>query len=356
MPIEISFGDLNKYLTTGLDRLTQFPAALRTQGQLARRRGIFGEWPSPVADPVDRQGSRAAVIINPGKCSDPAAVRNRLGAVFATWGWQPPLWLETTREEPGTRQAEAAVDADVDLVCCLGGDGTVRAVAAGLMETDIPLGLLPGGTGNLLARNLGLPVDDLTTALQIALTGRTVAVDVGTLSADGGPELPFLVMAGIGFDADVMADTDDMLKSLLGWPAYLLGGMKSIGADRFAVRLTLDDTQQVSARARSILFGNVGRVTLGLELIKSAQADDGSLELLMVTPSSLAGWAVVVGQIAAGLHNTDNERGVVVQRSFTSAEVCVDTPQLAQLDGDPIGAVTCVTVGVQPAALITRLP
>lgn len=356
MPIEISFGELNKYLANGLDKLTHLPAALRTPGQLARRRPFFSAWPGPVAEPVDRQGSRAAVILNPGKCADPSAVRKRLGSVFATWDWQPPLWLETTREEPGTRQAEAAVDADVDLVCCLGGDGTVRAVAAGLMETGIPLGLLPGGTGNLLARNLGLPVDDLDTALQIALTGRTMAVDVGTFSADGGPDLPFLVMAGLGFDADVMADTDETLKSLLGWPAYLLGGVKSIAADRFAVRLTLDDAAPVNAQARSILFGNVGRVTLGLELIKSAQADDGTLELLMVTPSSLAGWAVVVGQIAAGLHHIDNERGVVVQRSFTKAEVRVDTPQLAQLDGDPIGTVSCVTVGVQPAALITRLP
>ena len=68
-------------------------------------------------------------------------------------GWDEPLWLETTPEDPGRGQAESAVSAGVDLVLACGGDGTVTACAEGVTGTGVPLAIIPMGTGNLLARN-----------------------------------------------------------------------------------------------------------------------------------------------------------------------------------------------------------
>ena len=117
----------------------------------------------------------------------------------------------------GTGQARAAVAEGADLVCALGGDGTVRAVAKGLIGGEVPMALLPAGTGNLLARNLDLPSDSMEKALLVALTGQNKTIDVGQVVIDRGESAEsvtdqFLVMAGLGFDATVMAGTDEELK------------------------------------------------------------------------------------------------------------------------------------------------
>src|SRR5690625_1482251 len=97
---------------------------------------------------------RVAVVLNPAKQVDAAQVRAIANEQSARAGWEKPLWFETTAASPGTEQAAAAVDAEVEAVIVGGGDGTVRAVATALAGTGVPMVLLPLGTGNLLVRNL----------------------------------------------------------------------------------------------------------------------------------------------------------------------------------------------------------
>ena len=54
------------------------------------------------------------------------AVEQRITAACLANGWGEPLFYETTVEDPGTGQAAQAVRDGVDLVCTLGGDGTVQ--------------------------------------------------------------------------------------------------------------------------------------------------------------------------------------------------------------------------------------
>lgn len=131
---------------------------------------------------------RVAVVLNPSKFADVTAARELVTqTVQAHDDWDAPLLLETTIEDPGFDQAREALAEGVDLVCAIGGDGTVRAVSHVLAGTSVPMGLIPAGTGNLLGRNLGLPLD-VAEALDIALTGRNRHIDVGWATLDPEPE------------------------------------------------------------------------------------------------------------------------------------------------------------------------
>ncbi|WP_273119489.1 diacylglycerol/lipid kinase family protein, partial [Actinomyces dentalis] len=129
------------------------------------------EWTGPTAQPgagAD-DDALACVIVNPSKPAVTADFRRRLARALRSAGYRGPVWLDTTVAEPGATQARLAVASGARLVIAVGGDGTVRAVAAGLAGTDVELGVVPLGTANLAARNLGLPVGDLDALIDIAV-------------------------------------------------------------------------------------------------------------------------------------------------------------------------------------------
>ena len=126
---------------------------------------------------------RVAVILNPAKIGDVHDFKARVLAVAAREGWKQPLWFETTVEDPGPGQAQAALEEGVDLIVAAGGDGTVRAVCEEAARTGVAVGILPHGTGNLLARNLGLPLN-IRDALDVAFGGQDKAIDLATFRAN----------------------------------------------------------------------------------------------------------------------------------------------------------------------------
>jgi diacylglycerol kinase (ATP) len=238
-------------------------------------------------------------------------------------------------------------------VCPLGGDGTVRSVASALAGTDVPIGLLPGGTGNLLARNLRLPVDDLDAALVVALTGRDAAIDVGQVTWDDDQPAVFLVMAGMGLDAEMMAGVDEGLKRRVGWLAYALSGAKALFRLGFAVRVRADAERAVSQHARAVVVGNCGELTGGLQLMPEASLTDGKLDTVLAAPNSIAGWLALWLNVVSGQRKGHPS---LVRLVSGKVQVAVKEPVQAQLDGDAVGLRRLMTCTVRPGALAVRLP
>ncbi|HEU4331742.1 MAG TPA: diacylglycerol kinase family protein, partial [Lapillicoccus sp.] len=253
---------------------------------------------------------RIGVVVNPTKFDDLDDVRDRVSKVCADHGWGEPLFIETTEEDPGVGQAQEAIDQGVDIVCPLGGDGTVRAVATALVGSDTPIGLLPGGTGNLLARNLELPIEEIEEALEVVLTGTDRRIDVGLvrlfpdsesaepLKGDDPPteddprredEEVFLVMTGIGIDAEVMAKTNEKVKGVLGWPAYVLAGIGRLFTRGFMVKVSSGGGDPQVQHARSVIVGNCGSLQGNVELMPDAKLDDGILDGVILAPKGAFG-------------------------------------------------------------------
>jgi len=234
---------------------------------------------------------RAAVVVNPTKHDDAQTLRDVVRAAMSQHGWSDPLWLETTIQDPGEGQAIEAVQAGVDLVLACGGDGTVTACAAGVATSGIPLAVLPAGTGNLLARNLGLPLD-LGDALAVALTGSDRRLDMGLVN-----DRPFVVMAGIGFDAKMLGGASEPLKKQLGWAAYVVSALRHLRDRPMRVRLRADDGVLLRRRASAVVIGNVGSLQGGLPLLPDAEPDDGMLDLVVITARGWASWLRVAADV-----------------------------------------------------------
>lgn len=299
---------------------------------------------------------KVAFILNPIKNSADEA-RARLGEACLAAGWPEPLILETTIEDPGHSQTRRALDAGADVVLAGGGDGTVRVVTSELAGTDVPFGLVPLGTGNLLARNLGMDPGNLEANIATALHGQVRRIDMATIALENtrtgtSTRDTFLVIAGIGLDAQVLADTKDDLKRKFGWLAYSEAGVRNLPGKRKKVRISIDDGPTHTVSIRSILFANCGKLPAGIDFIPEANIDDGELDIVVMSPRNTFGWVRIA---AKTLLRHSVPIPVLEFHRGRKVRVVAHEPMGTQLDGDLSGDVTSLTVEVQPGALAVRV-
>ena len=113
------------------------------------------------------------------------------------------------------RIAREAADTGCEMVAAAGGDGTVNEVVNGLAGTGLALGIIPLGTANVVADEIGLSKDPHEVARTLA-QGPLRPIRVGR--ANGRR---FVMMAGVGFDANVISRVSLALKKVIGPLAYV---------------------------------------------------------------------------------------------------------------------------------------
>ncbi len=194
--------------------------------------------------------------------------------------------VETTEDDPGPGQARAAVEDGAHIVVACGGDGTVRACLEPLAHAGTALAIVPLGTGNLLAANLGIQ-SGLEGASSIG-SGTVQTIDLGTVNGE-----TFAVMAGSGFDALMIRDASDKLKSRIGTAAYVLSAFKNLRADLVRTTVTVDGTPWFDGRSTMVLVGNFGQISGGVDVFPDAKPDDGMLDIAVMSASTVREWASI---------------------------------------------------------------
>ncbi|WP_460772673.1 diacylglycerol/lipid kinase family protein [Microbacterium sp. GXF7504] len=316
-------------------------------------------------------GRRAALVYNPVKV-DAARLRQQVTDAAARAGWAEPLCFETAVTDLGQGCVRAALDAGAEAVLVAGGDGTVRAVAEALTGTGVPLTIVPSGTGNLLARNLELPLDDPVRVIAATFDGEHRPVDIGMATitrVDGTTsEAAFVVMAGMGLDAAMIANTRPKLKKAVGWVAYVDGAARSLPkAKPYRLVYQLDAERMRTTRVYSVLFANCGALPAGIALIPDAAIDDGTMDVVLIRPRGWWGWLAVwrrvwwdnsvLRRFKAGRLVLERRRDQSVRYLQSArAEAGANPPQAVQLDGDEFGVAVRMTCEVVPGGLLVALP
>ena len=291
-------------------------------------------------------------IVNPTKVGDPDSLRSLLTTAADQYELGSLRWVETTPDSLGGEPAAQAVSDGAELVVACGGDGTVRAVVAGLVDSGVPLGILARGTGNLLARNLRIPLES-SEAIGTIFGGIDRPVDILDVALGHGRHEVSAVMCGMGWDAAMM-NVSESVKARLGWGAYAVQAARTVRDHPIRLRVQVDDGPEHTFYARTCLIANVGTLVGGLELLPESAPDDGTLEVLVFDPTTSVDYVRSSWGVLRGQGNEDDPARTVLR----GRRVVVTTHRARprQIDGDVIEDGHGFIVRVMPGALTVRVP
>ena len=218
-------------------------------------------------------------------------------------GFRTTLYFTSGRGD-ATEFAERFA-ADFDVVACVGGDGTLSEVFAGLMRIENPpmLGYIPMGTANDVATTLGLPKNDTIGAARRIIEGEPHPFDVGGF----GDNQYFAYIAAFGAFTEVSYATPQNQKKLLGHLAYVLQGMAALPRlESYNTRVEYDG----GVFEGKLVYGSMSNSTsvAGIVRLRDEMVclGDGESELVLVRePESVVGFGEIVDSVLSQRFDSD---------------------------------------------------
>jgi len=230
-------------------------------------------------------------------------------------------------------QANDTEETDTDLIIASGGDGTVSAIAAATIGTGIPLGVIPRGTANAFSVALGIPTT-LRGACETILAGNTRVIDAARCN-----DLPMILLAGIGFEAGMVALASRELKNRLGTLAYVLAGVQQLGQQQpFMAQIELNG-HLLELETGAITVANVAPATsLLAQGFGQVIPDDGLLEVTIgQSKTMLQGINAMMSLFASAIVKSPTNREDIVCLRTNHLKITSDPPQDIVVDGEIIG-------------------
>ena len=216
------------------------------------------------------------------------------------------LSLHTSSDSCSAQQlAEQAKQAGCTMVIACGGDGTVTEVASVLAGSKIRLGIIPLGTTNALSHALwgiSAKLMPVRSACLNIIEGQSRAIDTARCN-----DKLMLLLAGVGFEQQMIAAADRASKDQLGQLAYLNGLWQAVQANHIQHLLVQFDGQpEQQLDTASLVIANAAPLTTLLAQGHGApDLTDGKLDITWLTADNADNNAVLgLAELAlAGLTN-----------------------------------------------------
>ena len=253
---------------------------------------------------------------------------------------------------PGTASGMVcgAIDRGADLILAAGGDGTINEVVNGMAGSNVPLGILPAGTANVLATELRMAktIERAAAGLGDCIEER---VALGLLSRPGSAPRYFLLMAGVGLDADIIYRLHAGMKGMLGKGAYWITGFSRLGRRLAEFTLEADGREFRTSFALASRVRNYGG---DLEIARTASLLEDEFEMVLFEGASSFRFLAYMLAVVAGRHQ--NMRGVTILRTREAAFRCPEDSRIhVQVDGEYAGRLPA-RVEIVPNALTLLVP
>jgi diacylglycerol kinase (ATP) len=239
------------------------------------------------------------------------------------------------------------VEQGFDLVCAIGGDGTVNETINGLAGTEVPLAIVPTGTVNVLAMELGIPLEP-PDAVKLLEVGTISWIDLG-LAGDRY----FGLMAGVGMDAAVVASLSPVMKKAFKEAAFAVQGLATyLTREEPLIRVT---TTERTVEGYFAVFGNSSNYGGGFGITPLADMRDGLLDVCVLKDKSFLS---TIWYWTAALINAHITHPKVEYFRTEKAEIVTVDPGkevLVQTDGEVSGKLP-LTCRVVPRSLRVIVP
>jgi YegS/Rv2252/BmrU family lipid kinase len=294
---------------------------------------------------------RARIVANPVSGSMRGAdglSELRATAIWLTEHGLPTEVTPTTRVGHAVELTREAVAAGRELVIAAGGDGTLNDVIQGLAGSTTALGVLPMGTVNVWAREIGIPIG-ASEAREILLHGVRRKVDLGR----AGPRY-FLMMAGVGFDAEVVKRVERNWLKRVGLKMLdYIATAGSLGLTQQPAKLTLRIAgQRRKMNALMVVIGNTRLYGGAMQFTRRAVADDGLLDVVVIGGG---GWARRAGVFLRAFLRRPSLGPDARYERVRSVRLESSPALPVQVDGDIIGSLP-MTFTIAPGALWVLVP
>lgn len=166
-----------------------------------------------------------------------------------------------------------------DIVCAVGGDGSVHEVGTALIGTTTKLAILPTGSGNGLARHLNISLD-IKKAIECINENFSITMDTVVVN-----DKPFLGTGGYGLDALIAKRFDE--NKTRGFTSYIKLVIKELFS--FSAKQITFEINGVTRNVKAVLFtiANSSEFGNGFCVSPNSSVTDGSVELCILRPFSV---------------------------------------------------------------------